>query len=78
MTRLNRNLTALLTTIALAAIPATDAFATNTVKAIVHPRHPHHTSVRYVLGNNWNTTDHRSNGRRTTLNNLDYIVARSI
>ena len=74
----NRNLAALLTTVALAVIPATDAFAANSVKTMVHPRHAHHASARYVLGNNWNTTDHRAKAHHTTVNNLDYVVARSI
>ena len=69
--RLKPKLTAVLTTIALIALPATDAFAGQSWRAMRHRSHAHHASVRYVLGNNWKTPTNTTHGHRTRLH---YIV----
>jgi len=63
-------ITAFLTTIALAGLPPAALASGNPHMA--HHHHARHTSVRYVLGNNWNTTNNRPHGHRSRLHSIDY------
>jgi len=71
-TRHNRTLTALLTTITLAALPATNALANSNWRGMHHLNHAHCVSGRYVLGDNWGTTRNDTCGRATPLHHVTY------
>ena len=76
-TRPNTTIAGLLAAITL-ALPAADAFASSHSTATHHPRHRHHVSTHYVLGNNWTSRENATPGQTSALRYIETVVSRSL